>query len=266
MAFKIESGHGKMKHTFTGIRPEFPNFLIHKIINEAVLPFRIELMRRAETAAETQLSDNLRTYMLDNLQYLRSKLQTYAFTAVYDPDVTLETRKTNRDAYVNTVLDKSNTAELETRKVNFTHSDELLGPADVTVHNVTFDYTGLVDKDMAQPTPDRIHNDIVRETVVGLDYMIVAMTRCHSADNTRTIMAQEAATFITDFVDLLYHNIDSHDPGVVPFHPTATSLNERDNLWNANGEFDPEVDMGGPVAQVDTDTRLSFEGNAGGST
>lgn len=257
--FKIDAEPGKMKHTFTNLRPHFANLVMHKIINSAILPFRVELMRRAESNAETQLQDDLRTYMLDCLQYLRSQLQAYAHTAVYQPNETLANRKLKRDEYINTILTKTNTAEEQTRLATFTHSDEILGAADQLVHSVTFDYPGLTDRDMAQPTRDRIQNPIMRETVIGLDWLIVKMSNSHSASIPRVILAQEAADFITE-VDNLYYNIDSYDPGVVPFHPTATSLNERDNGWNADGAFDPLVSAGGAVDRIDENVRLASDG------
>lgn len=256
--FKIDAEEGHLKHTFTNVKTHFNNLIIHKIINSGILPFRIELMRRAESNGETQLQDDLRTYMLDCLQYLRELVQTYAHTAVFHPDVTLADRKKQRDEYINTVLNRASTAEEQTRLPNFTHSDELLGAADQRIHTLTFDFTGKIDKDMAQPTRDRIHNPIIRETIIGLDLLTVKMTLSHSAHSARIIIAQEAADFISE-IDNLYYNIDSYDPGRVPFHPTATSLNERDNGWNADGLQDPLVSAGGPVDQVDRNVRLASD-------
>lgn len=246
---------GKMKHTFTGVRPEFPNYLVHEIIRAAIVPFRVELMRRPEAGGETQVTDSLRTYMLDNIQYIREQFQENAFTAVYDPDVTLTERKAKRDVYVNTVLDKSNTAEAQTRLESYTHSDEMLPAADSSVHSLTFDFTGLNDRDLAQPTPERVQNPLIRNTIIALDRIVVNMTVSHSADNPRTIIAQEAAAWITD-VDGVYHMVDSFDPGKVPFHPTALSLNEKDTMFNADGTYDVEVGAGGTPGELDENTRV----------
>lgn len=258
MVFVVETQPGKMKHTFTGIRPEFPNLMLHKIINEAIRPFRVELMRRTENGGETQVVETLRTYMLDNLETIRKNVQRYAFTAVPDAEVTLAERKLRRDTYINTVLNKNNTAEITSRDVQFTHSDELLEPLDMSFHSVTFDYTGQFDKDMAQPTPSRVENDLVREVIVGLDRLVVQMTRSHSADNPRTVLAQEAAGFITD-IDLMYEAVDSYDPSKVPFHPTAVSLNERENFFNADGAYDVSVVTGEPSGVKESTTRRGVQ-------
>lgn len=254
MVFVAETEPGKMKHTFTGIRPQFPNLVLHKIINESIRPFRVELMRRTEGGGETQVVETLRTYMLDNLQNIRTQIQRFAFTAVPDPEATLSERKARRDAYINRVLDKTMSAESITRDPEFTHSDELLEPLDASFHAITFDYTGKFDQDMAQPTPERVQNDLIREVVIGIDRMIVQMTRSHSADNPRTLLAQEAAQFITD-LDLLYEAVDSFDPGKMVFHPTAISLNERDNFFNSDGVEDVPVTQGWATGEPSSVTR-----------
>lgn len=247
---------GKMKHSFTGLRIAFPNYLIHEIMRNAIIPFRVELMRRPESGGETQVVDALRTYMLDCLQYIRGEFQLHAATAVFDPDATLAERKLKRDTYINTVLNKQNTAEIQTRLPDFTHSDELLQAADSVVHSVTFDYTGLVDRDMAQPTPERVQNSMMRAVVWALDRLIVNMSLSHSADNPRTIIAQEAAAWIAD-LDEIYNVVDSYDPGKVPFHPTALSLNEKDSMFNADGSYDVAVGAGGAPGEVDINSRVA---------
>jgi hypothetical protein len=258
MTFIGEAQPGKMRHTFTGIKTMFANYLLHKIINECIRPFRVELMRRTEGGGETQLSETLRTYMLDEIQNLRTQIQLYAFTAVPDPEVTLADRKKRRDEYINRMLDKKITAEEVTREEAFTHSDEVLEPSDAAYWTVTFDYTGQFDKDMAQPTPERVQNDLLREVIVALDKLVVKMTRSHSSDSPRTILAQEAVDFITD-LDLVYQVIDSYDPGKVPFRPTAISLNERENFFNADGTFDPNVTDGSATGEMSTDTRRGVQ-------
>lgn len=259
MAFVGEAQPGKMRHTFTGIKTMFANYLIHKIINENMRPFRVELMRRTEGGGEaSQVTETLRTYMLDELQNIRTAIQTYAFTAVPDPEVLLADRKKRRDEHVNRMLDKKITAEDITREESFTHSDELLEPADAAYWTVTFDYTGQFDKDMAQPTPERVQNDLLREVIVALDKIIVKMTRSHSSDNPRTILAQEAADFVND-LDLVYHAVDAFDPGKVPFRPTAISLNERENFFNADGTFDVDVTQGAATGEMATTTRRGVQ-------
>lgn len=253
--FKVNTEPGKMKHTFTGLRPEFANILIHEIIRNHIIPFRMEIMRRTEGGGETQVTDSLRTYLLDNLEHIRKQLQENAFTAVYEPDVTLAERKAKRDGYINTVLNKQNTAEIQTRLETFTHSDELLPAADPSMHSVTFDYTGLLDRDMAQPTPERVQNNLLRAVVVALDKIVVNMSQSHSRDNPRTILAPEAARWISD-IDGVYHMVDSDDPGQSPFHPTAMSLNEKDSVFNADGSYDVEVGAGAPPGELDRNSRV----------
>lgn len=254
--FSQTTEDGKIKHSFTGLRKEFPNYLIHKIINEGILPLRKELMKRPESGGETQITDSLRTYMMTGLDYISRLFQTHAFTKVYDPDATLATRQQDRDSYINSVLDKSSTPESRSRQSDFTHSDNLLPAADAAVHSVSFDYVGLTDKDMAQPTPERVQNSVIREVIYGLDLLVVQMTVSHSADNPRTILAQEAARWLTD-LDEIYYVVDSYDPGTTPFHPTALSLNEKDNMFNADGSYDVVVGAGGAPGELDENDRVT---------
>jgi len=107
---------------------------------------------------------------------------------------------------------------------------------------------------MAQPTPERVQNDLLREVIVAIDRMIVQISRSHSADNPRTILAQEAAQFITD-LDLIYEAVDSFDPGKTVFHPSAISLNERDNFFNADGTYDVLVTEGNATGEPASVTR-----------
>lgn len=257
MAFQIEAKDGYLKHTFTGLRKSFPNLMIHKIVNETVVPPRVEIMRRTEGGSSSILTDSLRTYLLSALQDVRYAIQEHANTAVYEPDVTLETRKKNKNAYINRVLKRDNTAEEEVRRPEFSHSDELLPATDASVHSLTFNFAGDKDLDWAQPSPERIDHPVLREVVVALDKLVVEMSRSHSADDPRTIIAEEAALWISD-LDNIYAVIEEYDPGSRTFHPTATSLNERENAFNADGKWDVPVTAGASTGEPLNTTRREF--------
>lgn len=258
MAFVLGTKDGFMKHTFTGLRKAFPNLIMHKIINEAIVPFRVELIRRTETGGESILTDSLRTYMLNCLHNLRIQIQDHANTAVFDPDATLAQRMKRRDEYINRILDKENTAEKEVRRPEFSHSDELLESLDASVHSVTFDYTGTRDLDFVQPTPERVQNPVLRQVLVAIDRFVVQMSISHSADNPRTILADDAARWISD-LDNIYAVVDKYDPGLAVFHPTALSLNERENMFNADGSHDFPVTQGTATGEVDNTPRRNFD-------
>lgn len=257
MAFQVEAKEGYLKHTFTSIRKSFPNLLIHKIINETVVPLRVEIMRRTETGSSSILGDSLRTTMLSALQDIRNAYQEHANTAVFDPEITLKERKDRKNAYINRLLDRANTAEIEVRKADFSHSDELLPATDGSFHSLTFNFQGDKDLDWAQPTTERIDHPILREVVIGLDRLIVEMTRSHSADDPRTIIAEEAALWISD-LDNIYAVVEEFDPGARTFFPTATSLNERENAFNADGKWDVPVVQGAATGEPLNTTRREF--------
>lgn len=256
MAFEVESKDGYLKHTFTGLRKSFPNLLIHKIINETICPLRVELMRRTEGGASGTLTDSLRTLMLTALQDVRNQFQEFANTVVYDGTVTLQQRKDNRNSYINRILDRSNTAEIEVRNPKFSNSDELLGAADVAIHSVTFNFEGNVDLDWAQPTRERVDHPVIREVIIGLDKLIVEMSRSHSADDPRTIIADEAAIWISDLDDI-YAVVQDFNPGARAFFPTATSLNERENEFNADGSWDVPFTQGAATGEPVNTTRVN---------
>lgn len=258
MAFEVEAKDGYLKHTFTGLRKSFPNLMIHKIINETIVPPRVEIMRRTEGGSSSILGDSLRTYLLSALQDVRNAIQDHANTAIYDPDVTLKVRKDNKNAYINRVLDKKNTAEIEVRRLEFSHSDELLPATDASVHSLTFNFEGNKDLDWVQPTPERVDHPVLREVVVALDKFIVEMSRSHSADDPRTIIAEEAALWISD-LDNIYAVVEDFDPGTRTFHPTATSLNERENAFNADGRWDVPVTAGAATGEPLDTTRRDFD-------
>lgn len=255
--FEVEAKDGYLKHTFTGLRKSFPNILIHKIVNETVVPLRVELMRRTEGGSSSILTDSLRTMMLSALQDVRFEFQEHANTAVFDPDVTLKFRKDQKNAYINRVLDRANTAELEVRRPTFSHSDELLPASDASVHSITFNFEGNSDLDWVQPTRERVDHPIIREVIIALDRLVVEMSLSHSADDPRTIIAEEAALWISD-LDNIYAVVEEFDPGSRTFFPTATSLNERENSFNASGKWDVPVVLGAATGEPLNTTRSNF--------
>lgn len=258
MAFEVESKDGFLKHTFTGLRKSFPNLLIHKIINETIVPPRVELIRRTEGGSSSILTDSLRTYLLSALQDIRYGIQEHANTAVFDPQVTLKVRKDTKNAYINRILERTNTAEIEVRKPEFSHSDELLSATDASVHAITFNFQGDKDLDWAQPTRERVDHPVMREVIIGLDRLVVEMSLSHSADDPRTIIAEEAALWISD-LDNIYAVVEEYDPGSRTFHPTATSLNERENSFNADGSWDVPVVKGSATGEPLNTARVNFD-------
>ena len=258
MAFVAEAKDGYLKHTFSSLRKTFPNLVVHKIMNEAIFPVRVELIRRTEGGGETIVGDSLRIYMLDSLEYLSQQIKTHANTNVFDPQAKLSTMKAKRDAFINRQLDKSISLESEVRRVEFTHSDELLEASDPSFHSITVNFEGDKDLDWAQPTRERVQNPLLREIIIGLDKLVVAMSISHSADNPRNILADEAARWNSE-VAQLYNVVDSYDPGTAVFHPTALSLNERENTFNADGSYDVPATKGTGTGELANNPRLAFD-------
>lgn len=257
MTFQIEAKDGYLKHTFTGLRKAFPNLMIHKIITETMVPLRVEIMRRTEDGGSGMLTESIRTYVLSAIQDIRNEIQEHANTIVFDPTTTLATRKARRAAYIARVLDKNNTSEIEVRTADFSHSDELLPPSDMSIHSITFNFEGNTDLDWAQPTPERVDHPVLREVVIALDKLVVEMSRSHSADDPRVIIADEAAQWISD-IDNIYAVVEDYDPTTRVFHPTATSLNERENSFNADGSWDVPVTAGSTPGEATNTTRVDF--------
>jgi len=241
--FKVEADPGKMKHTLTGLRTEFKNLHVHLIMATCYKPFRQELMRRPEVGSESGMNEALRTMLFESLDCWRKSIQKYQSGEVLDPNITLEDRRSRRTDFAKEILEYDNDFEKISREKSATHTDRVLPPSTNTPESVTFDYTGLNDKDMAQPTPDRVQHPILRALLIGMDKIVVEMSRSHSADNEMTIISQEAVIWLTWISDL-WRMVDDYDPNSYPFYPTATSLNERDTVWNADGEFDPNVSDG----------------------
>lgn len=258
MAYQSAAKDGYLKHTFTGLRKTFPNLIIHKIMNEAIFPFRIELMRRTEGGSASLLEDSLRTYMLDNLRYLANQVKIHANTVVFDPMAKLADMKKRRDAFINRMLDKTIEPEDEVRRAEWSHSDELLQASELSYHSITIAFEGNGDLDWAQPTRERVRHPILREIIIGLDRLVVVMSQSHSSQNPRMIMADEAARWNTDIYNL-YCVVDNYDPGNAVFHPTALSLNERENMFNADGTWDVKATEGTPTGELNDATIVDFD-------
>lgn len=258
MPYVPEAKDGYLKHTFTGLRKTFPNLLIHKIMNEAIFPFRIELMRRTEGGGASIMEDSLRVYMLDSLKYLSDQVKTHANTVVFDPMATLGDMKKRRDAFINRMLDRTIQPEDEVRKPEWTHSDELIEAADLSFLSITINFEGDKDLDWVQPTRERVPHPIMREIMIGLDKLVVAMSQSHSSQNPRCIIADEAARWNLDILQL-YAVVDNYDPGNAVFNPTAMSLNERENMFNADGSFDVPVTKGTPTGELLNTPLVNFD-------
>ena len=258
MAFEIATRDGYVKHSFTFIRSSFTNLILHKIINETIVPLRVELMRRSEGGSSSILGDSLRTYMLNALQDIGKQIQNHANTATFDPIITLSERISKREETIDRLLSKAVSLEDEVRRIDWTNSDELLGATDPSVHSLTFDWRGVSDLDWAQATPERVDHPIIREVIIALDRFIVEITRSHSADEPRTIIRDEAALWLSDLANI-YAVVEEFDPGTRTFHPTSWSLNERQNAFNADGAWDTPAVKGSATSEPINTTRRNFD-------
>ena len=243
MSFKASTDPGKMKHTFTGLRAEFPNQHIHAIILNAYKPLRVEIMRRSETGMEATLPEPLRTTIFEGIDYLVQEIREYTAESTMAPNITIDERKKLRQDFGEEIRDKGTDFEKLARQNSATHQDRVLQPGTTIPMSLTFDYQGLGDKDFAQPTPDRVQHPVLRTIVIGLDKLVVMMTDSHSADTETTIISREAEIWLAFLIDLR-NVLDKYDPGNMPFFPTSRSINERETSFNADGSNDPLISDG----------------------
>lgn len=255
--FVVQAAPGKMKHTFTGFKPTFANVHIHLIMLEQVKPLREEIMKRTEVAGEAGWLESLRTKVLEGINATASAVRQYTAQDTIDPGITLSDRQSLREAFKDQAIDKGVSFEDLARNREATHTDQQLHPSQLNPFSVTFDYVGNTNLDWAQPTPDRVQHPQLRLIVIALDSFLVTMSNSHSSDLARGILSDESAIWIADLADL-YNLADSARFIPVPFYPTATSLNERETRFNADGSADPNISAGdasGEIAGVNRTTR-----------
>ena len=243
MPFKVAADPGKMRHTFTGIKPTFKNLHIHLILSQCFVPMRQEMMRRPEVASESGMGDSLRTLIFEDIECWAKYIRKYQAGDALDPGITLQQRRDRRKQFSDRILDVGEDFETITRDPEATHMDRILPPGTATPTTLTFDYKGEVNTDFAQPTPDRVQHPVLRALVVASDYLAVEMTRSHSSDLEATIISEEAVIWLAALSDM-YRILDDYDPNTFPFHPTATSGNEKEQFWNADGQNDPPISQG----------------------
>lgn len=261
MPFNVGAVEGKMRHTFTGLKPTFKNLHIHLILSQCFVPMRQELMRRPEAASESGMSESLRTLLFEDIECWAKHIRKYQSGESLDPLITLTERRDRRSDFSKRILDVGEDFETITRDPAATHLDRILPPGTATPTTVTFDYKGSTNTDFAQPTPDRVQHPILRSLIVATDYLAVEMTRSHSSDLEATIISEEAVIWLAGLSDI-YRILDDYDPNTFPFHPTATSGNEKEQFWNADGASDPLISAGDAPGEVAGTNRTTSGGAA----
>ncbi len=258
MTYIVGADPGKMKHTFTGLRTAFPNSRLHLFLASAYIPFRKELLRRKEVGnSSSGITEPLRTKVLENLQFFMRQLQQYTAETGATSAATLDERIANRTKFMDAVLDKSMKLETLAEQSAATHTDQVLGASVSAINTLTFDYEGVSDRDMAQPTPDRVPSIAIRALIVGLDRLIVDMTNSHSAENQFTFVREDVTSWITRLSDM-YHEFELYNTTEWPYLPTNMSLNEVEQRFNADGSFDIAVTEGDTGGEVNDTVRTGL--------
>lgn len=245
--FKPEALPGKLKHTFTTIRRSFPNIAMHAIIGQIFL-YRRELVARPEFQATVAWHDQLVTWVHNALTSIGVEIDhvTYRGSSVVKP---LRERNELLLKFVDTASSKDTSIEDLANQVDATHEDQLLPPVAFRNNTIAIDLDGT-DPDYPQPTPARIKNVAGRQLIIGLDGLIVTMTRSQSADLASSINRWEAAFFKSRLADLYALATERGGNDRMPHVPTAMRRSELDGSYNADGALDPSLhDVGQPADQ-----------------
>lgn len=234
---------GTMRHTFTGVRPQFSNKAIHKIIESHILPLRRELLQRPEFRSDAMWTADLVTLVQQGLDTIAKEIKQYTYrTDDIVAGKSLDERLKRQQEYMTKANAKGTSLEALALDTEASHADEMTQPADQRIGALSFDWTGE-DADYAQPTPGRIPNSGARVVIIGLDRLLVEMTVSNSADHPRSINEYDAATFQTQLADLFNVAAQAGSESN-PYLPTGTRRSQLDQVWNADGTYDPTLMSG----------------------
>lgn len=238
-----EAQPGKIKHTFTGLRQQFPNQAIHSVILQRILPFRREMFLRPEFQQEQRWETNLVTLFQRGLTDISDAVKEYTDrNSASDVNKSLDERAKDLADFINKANAKDKSLETLAKDVAATHADEQTQPADQRIGSLHFDYTGN-NPDYPQPTPGRMPNGSARVVVVGIDRLIVLMSNSHSADHPKTINEHDAAVFQSHLADL-FNVIQRAGEVDTPYYPTSLRRSQLDGVFNADGAHDPDINDG----------------------
>jgi len=240
--FVTAAAPGKMKHSYTGLRPDFPNLHIHDIINDPYKPGRRELVKRPSIGTTTSVDDDLLTYGMELVDAMVAKIRHYTLAPQIPAETTLKDRRQKRKEFIARAVAKNTDIEQFAAELQASHTDEQLEAAELRNWTISFDFTGA-DPKYPQPTPSRVPNDKIRGFIVALDAFVVRMTQSHSAHMDRGIIQQESAAWVTDLADILTYWRAAFP---TPFHPTNLELDELERVFNADASRDPAQNEGLP--------------------
>lgn len=234
---------GKMRHTFTGLRTTFPNLGIHYIIAKQVLPLRMLIVQQGAGKQEGPIDVNLMTAIHDGLDNITQTLKTITFTGQGNlANATLDTRRKAQTDFIGQSADCKYTVEQMANALGASFADALLQPVGINDPTVSFDFQGK-DPDYPQPTPGRFPNNDIRMIIVGLDLITVYMSTMPSASMRRQINQEDNARLQAQFADL-YAAASWGAQRSEPYNPTGTMRSQLDSVFNADGQFDPDMNEG----------------------
>lgn len=237
----VSAAPGNLKHTFTGIRPVFPNLAIHKIISEEFTPFRAALCRRPEFQSNGLWEQPLVTFCHSYLTKIAGAIRDLTQKDEVSVTAPLTDRQKTLDDSIKRMIG-SESLEAIAADSNSTHGDLFLQPATPRIQAITFDWTGI-DPDVPQPTPGRFQDPSARVLITGLDVLIVEMTNSPSSNASRTIIRNDAAIWIAWIADL-YNVVAQASVNRNPYIPEGLNRSQYDSIWNAAGASDTKLNDG----------------------
>lgn len=220
-----------MRNTFTGHVPEFPNKALHAIISE-VLTFRKQLTVRPEFTSQSGWNDPLNAYMKKNIEKIAHTVVRVAH------DISEGTGELTLARRIAEAKDTGTTAasQVDADSIN---TDDLVMSAPVINRPLPYNFTGS-DKNLPQPTPEKIPNDWARSFICDLDALVVQITNLDSRSQAATINAPEVAQLQATLNELYMICLLKGGEANRTEIPTGVLPNEMPNTFNYGGEHDPK--------------------------
>lgn len=243
LIYKSAAEVGKMRHTFTGLRPTFANLAVHYVLAKQVLPLRLSIVQQGAGLQDGHIDTTLMTHLHDGLDNITQTLKQMTFEGQAEQAAaSLAERRKQQQDFIAKAGDKDYSVEQMAQALGASFADALLQPTGSNDPSLQFDWEGK-DPDYPQPTPGRFPNADVRMIIVGMDLITVYMTTMPSASIRRHINAEDNARLQAMWADL-YGVVSWAGRRTEPYNPTGTMRSQLDSVWNADGAKDPFLNEG----------------------
>lgn len=232
---KVGADAGKLKSTFTGLRSQFPNMAIHKVISEEFCPFREALARRSEFATPGLWEGPIVTFTQSWLDKFCNSIRGITHKDELAADTPLKERQQALAKHVERMISEESLEDIASDP-NATHGDLMLQPSSPRVQTLAFDWTGN-DPNYPQPTPGRFKDPSARVLITALDVLVVEMTNSPSSNGSRTVIKNDSAMWISWLADM-FNIAKNAATNRNPYVPEALQRGQYDHIWNADGGSD----------------------------